>query len=233
MVNETEVRNSEDRASSCSGMTESPVAGPASAWTVRRARLIDIPAVSRMLRSPSLADWPLPGGVSDDDLTTATRLMLTHVGLEHGEFWVADSDGEIRAAVVVFPPTVPAGGFGTQERLEGALRLELGLIPGVPDTTDITELATLAGAPDMHWLLMPLHAPGDDEVLADLLEAALPVVDQTGMPVLCLEQGAPAAPLRAAGFEPLAVPLEVTVTASLRTGVQAPDDAQALLAVSL
>ncbi|MCD5309631.1 hypothetical protein [Kineosporia babensis] len=213
-------------------MTESMTAG-APSWTVRRARLIDIPAVSRMLRAPSLADWPLPGGVSDDDLTTATRLMLTHVGLEHGEFWVAESAGEVRAAVVIFPPTVPAGGFGTKQRLEGALKLELGLIPGLPDNTDITELAALAGAPEMHWLLMPLHAPGDDEVLNDLLEAALPVVDETGMPVMCLEQGAPAAPLRAAGFELLAVPLDLAVTASLRAGAQAPDDAESLLAISL
>lgn len=231
MVNELEVWNSGEGTSSYPGMSES---APSRAWTVRRAGLVDIPAVSRMLlQAPSLADWQLPGGVSDKDLTTATRLMLTHVGLEHGEFWVADEDGRVTAAVVIFPPTVPAGGFGTGQALEGALKLELGLIPGLPDETDITELAALAGAPDMHWLLMPLHAPADDEVLADLLEAALPVVDETGMPVMCLEQGAPAAAIEAAGFQPLTLPLTMAVTASLRPGAQAPDDAGSLLAVSL
>jgi hypothetical protein len=209
-------------------MTE-PAAGFARAWTVRRARLVDIPAVSRMLRAPSLADWPLPGGVSETDLTSATRLMLTHVGLEHGEFWVADEEGHVRAAVVLFPPTVPQG----VQRLEGALRLELGLQPGQPDSTDVAELAALAGAPEMHWLLMPLHTPGDDDVLNELLDAALPAVDATGMPVMCLEQGVPAPAIRAAGFQPLVVPLELTVTASLRPGVQAPDDAESLFAVSL
>ncbi|GAB6899672.1 hypothetical protein [Kineosporia succinea] len=199
------------------------------AWIVRRARLIDIPAVSRMLRSPELADWPLPGGVSDDDLTSATRLMLTHVGLEHGEFWVADEGGRVRAAVVLLPPMVPTGAGD----LEGALKLELGLAPGLRDSTDLAELAEAIGAPTMHWLLMPLHLRGDDEVLGALLEAALPAVDETGMPVMCLEQGVPAGPIRAAGFEPLAVPADVAVTASLRPGVQAPDDAEALLAVSL
>jgi hypothetical protein len=209
-------------------MTE-PAAGFARAWTVRRARLVDIPAVSRMLRAPSLADWPLPGGVSETDLTSATRLMLTHVGLEHGEFWVADEEGHVRAAVVLFPPTVPQG----VERLEGALKLELGLQPGQPDSTDVAALAALAGAPEMHWLLMPLHTPGDDEVLNELLDAALPAVDQTGMPVMCLEQGVPAPAIQAAGFVPLVVPLELTVSASLRPGVQAPDDAGSLFAVSL
>ncbi|GLY27199.1 hypothetical protein [Kineosporia sp. NBRC 101731] len=207
-------------------MNESRTASPSRAWTVRRARLVDIPAVSRMLRAPSLADWPLPGGVSDDDITSATRLMLTHVGLEHGEFWVADEDGQVRAAVVLLPPMVPTGAGD----LEGALKLGLGLAPGLHDRTDVAELAELAGAPVMHWLLMPLHAPGDDEVLAELLEAALPAVDVTGMPVMCLEQVAPAAPIREAGFAPLVVPLDVAVTASLRPGIQAPDDAGSLFA---
>ena len=239
MVNEFEVRNSEERPGSYPDMadlSQSPAASgppPVRPWTVRRARLIDIPAVSRMLRAPSLADWPLPGGVSEDDLTSATRLMLTHVGLEHGEFWVADEDSRIRAAVVVFPPTVPTGGFDTKQALEGALKLHLGLVPGLPDSTDVTQLAALTGTPEMHWLLMPLHAPGDEDVLSDLLAAALPVVEETGMAVLCLEQGISSAAIRAAGFEPLAVPIELAVTASLRPGVQAPDDAQALFAVSL
>jgi hypothetical protein len=236
MVNDLEVWNSDEGAGSYPDMSESgsaPAVLPKRAWTVRRAQLIDIPAVARMLRGPALADWQLPGGVSEDDLTSATRLMLTHVGLEHGEFWVADEDGRIRAAVVIFPPTVPSGGFGTKAALEGALKLHLGLPPGLPDATDITQLAELTGAPEMHWLLMPLHAPADDEVLGDLLAAALPVVDETGMPVMCLEQGAPAAPIQAAGFQPLVVPADLTVSASLRPGVQAPDDAESLFAVSV
>ncbi|MBT0772744.1 hypothetical protein KIH74_27615 [Kineosporia sp. J2-2] len=204
-----------------------PVVQSPRAWTVRRARLVDIPAVSRMLRAPSLADWPLPGGVSDDDLTSATRLMLTHVGLEHGEFWVADENDQVRAAVVLLPPVLPPG------ELEGALKLQLGLAPGQPDDTDITQLAALAGAPETHWLLMPLHQPGDDDVLAALLDAALPAVDETGMPVMSLEQGVPAAAIRAAGFGPLAAPGHFAVTASLRPGAQAPDDAGSLFAVSL
>ncbi len=68
MVNEREVRNPGAGRSSYQDMTQSgsapavrPELRPERTWTVRRAQLVDIPAVSRMLRSPSLADWPLPG----------------------------------------------------------------------------------------------------------------------------------------------------------------------------
>jgi len=151
MVNKSEVWNSEDGTSSYRDMSTTGSTTPGRTWAIRRARLIDVPAVSRMLKAPSLADWPLPGGLRGDDLTSATRLMLTHIGLEHGEFWVAVEDDRVTAAVVLLPPTVPRSEDGTQERLEGALRLELGLVPGAPDHTDITQLAELCGAPQMHW----------------------------------------------------------------------------------
>lgn len=232
MVNELEVWNSEEDTSSYLNMSTTGSKATEGVRTVRRAGLIDIPAVSRMLRAPSLADWPLPGGISDDALTSATRLMLTHIGLEHGEFWVALEDERVCAAVVLLPPTAPQTLAGNRQRLEEALQLELGLTPGVPDHTDIAQLAAQTGAPQTHWLLMPLHSPGDDDVLDDLLAAALPAVDETGMPVICLEQGASSPAIRSAGFEPLAVPADLDVTASLRPGLQAPDDAGALFAVA-
>jgi hypothetical protein len=202
-------------------------------WTVRRATLIDVPAVARMLKAPALADWPLPGGVTEDNMNSATRLMLTHIGLEFGEFWVAaEHDGRLRAAVVLLPPVVPGGPDEGQQRLEVALRVELGVVPGMPDLTDMAELAALVGVPDMHWLLMPLAAPDDDAVLTELLEVALPAVDDTGMPVMCLEHGEQSGRLASAGFEPLDVPSPIPVAASFRPGVHSPDDAASLLATT-
>lgn len=213
-------------------MTES---GPlrVGGWIVRRAGLVDVPAVARMLQAPSLADWPLPGGVTELNVTSATRLMLTHIGLELGEFWVAvEPDGRVRAAVVLLPP-LNAGGTGDgQQRLEVALRLELGLLPGIPDLTDMGQLAALVGAPELHWLLLPLAAPGDEQLLHELLACALPAVDATGMPILSLEPGESTGRLAPAGFEPLPVPPTIPVGASFRPGFQSPDDAGALLAAS-
>jgi hypothetical protein len=204
----------------------------AGGWSVRRAKLIDVPAVARMLKAPSLADWPLPGGVTEDNMNSATRLMLTHIGLELGEFWVAVEEGHVRAAVVLLPPVVPGGPDQGQQRLEVALRLELGLLPGTPDLTDLAELAALVGVPEMHWLLMPLAAPGDEPILAELLHAALPAVDATGMPVMSLEPGEPSGRLSTAGFEPLTVPSPIPVAASFRPGVASPDDLASLLATT-
>jgi hypothetical protein len=93
--------------------------------TIRRARLVDVPAVARLLSAPPSDQLRGQAAVSARTITSATRLLLTHVGLEHGEFWVAVGDGRVRAAVVLLPP---ADGEA-QSRLHATLRIELGLPP--------------------------------------------------------------------------------------------------------
>src|SRR5690242_3897955 len=94
-------------------------------WVIRRAGLVDVPAVARLLGAPTPAEWRRGAGLSEQTLTSATRLVLTHVALDLGEFWVAaEPDGAVRAAVVLLPPGREGG-----EIMDVALRLELGLLP--------------------------------------------------------------------------------------------------------
>jgi hypothetical protein len=207
-------------------MRQSELAAPSSAvspiwatWTVRRARLVDVPAVARLLGVPHVAH-PMMGS-STEAITSATRLILTHVALDLGEFWVAvDGADRVLAAVVLLPP-----GETGQQRFRLALRLELGLLlPTEPAQ------AQIAGVPDDHWLLLPVAGVGTEPMLADwmlaellteLLAAALPVVDASGLPVLCLQPGRPSRALAAAGFRPLAEPMPGVGAAALRPALEA------------
>ncbi|HST84796.1 MAG TPA: hypothetical protein VLL08_23865 [Kineosporiaceae bacterium] len=185
-------------------------------WTIRRAELIDVPAVARLLGAPIPAEWPGRAELSDQTLTSATRLVLTHVALELGEFWVAVERGNrVRAAVVLLPPGRKGG-----EMMDVAVRLELGLLP-----RNLPQPATMAGVPEQYWLLLPAAAPDDDQVLRDLIDAAMPAIDADGRAVLCLQSGPAPELLFELGFQALPAPVRHG-SASLRLGLDSPIDAR-------
>jgi len=181
-------------------------------WSIRRAELVDVPAVARLLGAPAPTKWLGTVGLSDQTLTSATRLVLTHVALELGEFWVAaDPDNHVRAAVVLLPPGRKSG-----QIMDVALRLELGLLPN-----DLPEPVVLADIPEQHWLLLPACAPDDEQILRELIDAALPAIDADGRPVLSLQSGPAPRVLFEVGFRALPAPVR-TGSASLRPGVRRP-----------
>ncbi len=185
----------------------------ARAWSIRRAELVDVPAVSRLLGVPHDPGHPLAGS-SDEAITSATRLVLTHVALEMGEFWVAtDEDEHVLAALVL----LPAGeGYADGERtVRLAVRQELGLML-LPRPEQ-----ALAAVPEPHWLLLPAAPDGTDPILADLLAAALPAVEASGMPVLSVQSGMLSPALVEAGFAALPARSMSSGSAALRLGAPA------------
>jgi hypothetical protein len=160
--------------------------------TLRRAGLVDVPAVARLIDPPPAADRP---GVPDDAVTAAARLLLTHVGLEAGEFWVAaDDEGTMRAAVVLLPPRSEPGDVASPEEdaAHAALRLHLGITPPIqPGGSQI---------PGRHWVLTCVATAGAETALPGLLVRALTAADASGMPVVCPQPGELAEVLLHAGF---------------------------------
>jgi hypothetical protein len=167
-----------------------------SRWQVRRARLVDVPAVARLLGAPPPQQWRGGPGLSARTITSATRLLLTHIGLEHGQFWVAVGGGQIRAAVVLLPPAEDA----MQRRMHQTLRLELGLnVAELPEPIERVEV------PESSWVLLVAPCPASPAILSDLLTAALDAGEVDGFPVLTIQPDLPAAVLAGAGFQVLPV----------------------------
>ena len=182
-------------------------------WTVRRATLVDVPAVARLLGDPTPADWRVKTALPDQTLTSATRLVLTHVALDLGAFWVAvDPGNRVRAAVVLLPP-----GHRQDQILDVALRVDLGLLPRA-----LPQPVTLDEVPEQHWLLLPAASPDDEQVLRALLDAAMPAIDDDGRAVLSLQPGPPPRVLFEVGFRSLSTSSLVNGSASLRPGIPRP-----------
>jgi hypothetical protein len=190
---------------------------PTGRWTVRKALLLDIPPVARLIEPPPPADRP---DLPDEALFTAARLLLTHVGLEAGEFWVAaDDELTVRAAVVLLPPREDEDGQLSREdgTAQSALRLHLGLsMPMRPDLPDGAQIA------DRHWLLLCVTTPGSQPVMARLLERALPAVNDTGLPVLCPQPGDLSGLLHDAGFRSQGPQFDLLVRPAVATAGAVP-----------
>lgn len=168
-----------------------------SRWQIRRARLVDVPAVARLLGAPPPQQWRAGPGLSARTITSATRLLLTHVGLEYGEFWVAEGDGRIRSAVVLLPPAAD----DVQRRMHATLRLELGLdLASLPEPIDRGEV------PGASWVLLAAPCPPAVSILTELMTAALAAQAVEGVPVLTIQPDLPAPVLAEAGFS--ALPIE-------------------------
>lgn len=189
---------------------EEPLSPHCANWTVRRAELIDVPAVARLLGARTPTEWPGAAGLSNRTLTSATRLVLTHVALDLGEFWVAvNRQDQVRAAVVLLPP-----GHRSGQIMDTALRLELGLLP-VKRPAPLV----LPDVPEERWLLLPATAPDGEPMLRDLIDAALPAIDADGRPVLSLQSGVPPRVLFEVGFQTLPSPVR-SGSALLRPGLR-------------
>jgi hypothetical protein len=167
-------------------------------WRMRRATLVDVPAVARLIDPlPSRLvhpSRPLPESV----VTSATRLVLAHVGLESGEFWVGTDEADrVCAAAVLLPPRQDAAGNDTpeSESVTTALRLHLG-------GATLRDLDSVADFPAAHWLLLAVAAEGAEPILTGLLAVALPAVDTAGLPVLNMQPGRATQILLDAGFQP-------------------------------
>ncbi len=131
-------------------------------WKVRRATLLDVPVVARLIEPPSPRAERMPA--------PAVRLVLAHLGLEAGEFWVASGDdGEVRAAIVWLPPGRDADGNETAQAaaLASTVRLHLGAFP-------VTRLEVLARQQDTAsgWLELAVAAPGAEPALEELRRRA-------------------------------------------------------------
>lgn len=157
---------------------------------VRRAGLVDVPAVVRLFTAPDdpSVDW--------DRTQRALRLLLAHVALEEGQVWVAEgADGALLAAAVWLPP----GARSPAERLDRLFARELGAPPTATLLPDALRVAA-PGTP--HWSVVTVCASrtaqdarraaeggsgaNDGSFLVDLLAPGLREVDAEGGGVAAL-----------------------------------------------
>ncbi|MES5823419.1 hypothetical protein [Streptomyces sp. RG80] len=148
--------------------------------TVRRAGLVDVPAVVRLFEAPEhpAVDW--------DQAQRALRLILAHYALEEGQVWVAERvDGTLLAAAVWLPP----GTESPHTRFSGLLARELTTpLPAEPLLSTALKQAKPA-AP--HWTVVTVCIPDDSEawdrtVVTDLLTPGLQAVDAENTPAVAL-----------------------------------------------
>jgi hypothetical protein len=152
------------------------------------ASLADVPAVSRLLRGPE-------GAVPRSQLHQAAsarvlRLLLTHVGLDRGEVWVArGAHGALVGAVAMMPP--PDG--VNEHRLLLSLHTELGLRDSASTMHDLPPV------PEGHWVMLPVA--GSPDVVRALVGVVLRRADAAGDPVVTPSVGGAGAVLAELGFE--------------------------------
>ncbi|MEU6376694.1 hypothetical protein [Streptomyces sp. NPDC046909] len=147
---------------------------------VRRAGLVDVPAVVRLFTVPEHA------AVDPDQAQRAMRLMLAHYALEEGEVWVAERmDGTLLAAAVWLPP----GTESPHTRFSGLFARELSVpLPREPALPTALKQAK----PDTpHWTVITVCTPDDTEawdpkVVTDLLSPGLHTVDADHAPAIAV-----------------------------------------------
>ncbi|KKD05299.1 hypothetical protein TN53_24895 [Streptomyces sp. WM6386] len=141
---------------------------------VRRAGLVDVPAVVRLFAMPEHS------AVDRDQAQRAMRLMLAHYALEEGQVWVAErADGTLLAAAVWLPP----GTESPHTRFSGLFARELAApLPQEP----VLPTALKRAKPDApHWSVVTVCTPDDSEawdrrVVSDLLSPGLHTADEEG-----------------------------------------------------
>ncbi|GAB2894510.1 hypothetical protein GCM10022245_32210 [Streptomyces mayteni] len=122
---------------------------------VRPGRLVDVPAVVRLL---------VPGPVGDDgdQARRALRLLLAHHLLEEGQLWVAEGglgDTRVAAAAIWLPPGVRPPGAGFDRVLSRELRDPIDLIAA----GERARAALAAVRPgERHWTLTTAGVLGPD-----------------------------------------------------------------------
>ncbi|HEY0216627.1 MAG TPA: hypothetical protein VGC57_09565 [Cellulomonas sp.] len=96
-------------------------------WQVRRAGLVDINPIARLLQAHrpfiDLDGDGEPDEVADpEQAVSATRLVLSHGALEHGEVWFAEDAAGMAAVAVWMPPDAD----GLAQDLHRVVARELG-----------------------------------------------------------------------------------------------------------
>lgn len=100
-------------------------------WTVRPATLVDVNAVARLLRASSVAididgDGAPDGPADPAAAEAATRMVLSHVALQDGEIWLAETEDRLGNREVVAASVWLPGHSDVQlAHLDGLLRREL------------------------------------------------------------------------------------------------------------
>ncbi|WP_042391817.1 hypothetical protein [Streptacidiphilus carbonis] len=190
---------------------------------VRRANLVDVPAVVRLF-APTAAALRLPPvevagegrgqdgpGVDWEQAQSAMRLMMAHHALEDGQVWVVERpDGTFLAAGVWLPPD--DGTEAAHSRLGSLLSRELAT--DSPELPEPPEALQAAYPDEPHWKCVLVFAPDDagtwDLGLATrLLTPGLHTVDEDGVTAVAITRSADRlAPLQPLGFAgPHEVPL--------------------------
>jgi hypothetical protein len=218
--------------------TDDLIRPPGAPRQVRRAGLVDINSIARMIAEHrpfiDLDGDGEPDEVPDPEHAgPATRLVLSHGALEHGEVWFAREDADVTAVAVWLPPDADH----LAADLHRAIGRELGVHPEPPAEPAHAPLRSLVGATaetlallqasDARRVLILLSDDGrsaGDRRLALLAEVLAPVVAEqgaAGRDVLAVTvDPAQVADLEALGFAELArTPLGA---ASLWTGVLPP-----------
>lgn len=196
---------------------------PATGWTVSRAGLVDVNPIARLMQEhrPFI---DLDGDGRRDEpgdptqAAPATRLILSHGGLEHGEVWYARADddqpSEVAAAAVWMPPDA----HGLALDLHRVVARELGVpapatdIPAEAPLRSIIAatselIAVLRGSSAQRVLIMLADnrdGPERLDVLAELLSPVITTELAAGRETFAVTvDPAQVADLTALGFRPV------------------------------
>lgn len=186
---------------------------PAATWQIHRAGLVDVNPIARMIAAHrpfiDLDGDGEPDQVLDPEHAgPATRLILSHGALEHGEVWFAREGDEVAAVAVWLPPDAE----GLAADLHRVVARELGESTEPDPEPAHAPLRSIVGATAHTLDLMQAH--GARRVLILLADAGSVPVDARGdlladvlAPVIAAELGA--------GWDVLAVTVDPAQVADL------------------
>lgn len=162
-----------------------------SSSTVRRAGIVDVTQVARLLdaSAPELdldGDGVVDGPADPEVAASVTRLALSHVVLQHGQLWVAGTGDALHAATVWMPPA--AVGLADDLRDTIALELDADTVRAAIDPGKNVRQALAAAAPEVADVLDRVE-PGvvltalaaDPELDADARDQLLEACITTGL----------------------------------------------------
>ncbi|MGH1561465.1 hypothetical protein [Mumia sp. DW29H23] len=147
--------------------------GTVTSYAVRRAGIVDVTHVARLLEAsaPELdidGDGTVDGPADPLVAASVTRLALSHVVLQHGQLWVADAGDSLHAATV----WMPLGAVGLADDLRDTVvrELDAATVQAAIDPGEEVRQALAAAAPEVAAAL--------DRVQPDVVLTALAAVPE-------------------------------------------------------